>query len=72
MTTSAAATCDELGIGFVAWGPLGQGFLTGTIDATTSFAAGDVSVTDGGDFEATPPQRTLLHLVSSSIQGPRL
>jgi aryl-alcohol dehydrogenase-like predicted oxidoreductase len=23
--------CEELGIGFVAWGPLGQGFLTGAI-----------------------------------------
>jgi aryl-alcohol dehydrogenase-like predicted oxidoreductase len=25
------ALCDELGIGLVAWGPLGQGFLTGAI-----------------------------------------
>ena len=24
--------CEELGIGFVPWGPLGQGFLPGTID----------------------------------------
>jgi len=30
-------TCEELGIGFVPWGPLGAGFLTGTIDTTTSF-----------------------------------
>ncbi|MFJ5507029.1 aldo/keto reductase [Pectobacterium jejuense] len=29
--------CEELGIGFVAWGPLGTGFLTGTIDTTTTF-----------------------------------
>jgi aryl-alcohol dehydrogenase-like predicted oxidoreductase len=29
------ATCDELGIGFVPWGPVGQGFLTGKIDART-------------------------------------
>ncbi|MBN3812390.1 aldo/keto reductase [Paraburkholderia sp. Ac-20347] len=28
---------DELGIGFVPFSPLGKGFLTGTIDATTSF-----------------------------------
>jgi aryl-alcohol dehydrogenase-like predicted oxidoreductase len=27
----ALALCEELGIGFVAWGPLGQGFLTGAI-----------------------------------------
>jgi aryl-alcohol dehydrogenase-like predicted oxidoreductase len=35
------ATCEELGIGFVPWGPLGAGFLTGTIDATTQFDAND-------------------------------
>jgi aryl-alcohol dehydrogenase-like predicted oxidoreductase len=26
-------TCEELGIGFVPWGPLGMGYLTGRIDA---------------------------------------
>ena len=26
--------CEELGIGFVPWSPLGQGFLTGKIDAS--------------------------------------
>jgi aryl-alcohol dehydrogenase-like predicted oxidoreductase len=35
------ATCEELGIGFVPWGPLGAGFLTGTIDAKTTFDAKD-------------------------------
>ena len=34
-------TCEELGIGFVPWSPLGVGFLTGTIDAQTRFAEGD-------------------------------
>ena len=34
-------TLAELGIGFVAYSPLGRGFLTGTIDATTQFADGD-------------------------------
>lgn len=34
-------TCEELGIGFVAFSPLGKGFLTGTIDASTSFEAND-------------------------------
>jgi len=28
-------TCDELGIGFVPWGPLGMGYLTGKMDANT-------------------------------------
>jgi aryl-alcohol dehydrogenase-like predicted oxidoreductase len=31
------ATCEELGIGFVPYSPLGKGFLTGTISASTSF-----------------------------------
>jgi len=33
--------CEELGIGFVPFSPLGKGFLTGTIDANTSFAKDD-------------------------------
>lgn len=35
------ATCEELGIGFVPWGPLGSGFLTGKINAETKFDAND-------------------------------
>src|SRR5713226_41925 len=31
------ATCAELGIGFVPWGPVGQGYLTQKIDAGTKF-----------------------------------
>ena len=31
------ATCEELGIGFVPWGPVGQGYPTGKIDARTKF-----------------------------------
>lgn len=34
--------CEELGIGFVPWSPLGVGFLTGAIDSNTRFAAGDI------------------------------
>ena len=34
--------CEELGIGFVPWSPLGVGFLTGAIDANTRFAQGDI------------------------------
>ncbi|WP_229310775.1 aldo/keto reductase [Larkinella arboricola] len=34
--------CEELGIGFVPWSPLGVGFLTGAIDAATRFAPGDI------------------------------
>jgi aryl-alcohol dehydrogenase-like predicted oxidoreductase len=35
-------TCEELGIGFVPWSPLGVQFLTGWIDANTRFAPGDI------------------------------
>ena len=34
-------TCEALGIGFVPFSPLGRGFLTGKIDATTVFAKDD-------------------------------
>jgi len=30
-------TCEELGIGFVPWGPVGQGYLTRKIDSQTKF-----------------------------------
>ncbi|HEY9436770.1 MAG TPA: aldo/keto reductase [Blastocatellia bacterium] len=33
--------CQELGIGFVPWAPLGQGFLTGKINTTTTFNSSD-------------------------------
>jgi aryl-alcohol dehydrogenase-like predicted oxidoreductase len=33
--------CDELGIGFVPWSPLGQGFLTGTVNQTQQFPASE-------------------------------
>jgi aryl-alcohol dehydrogenase-like predicted oxidoreductase len=36
------ALCQELGIGFVPWSPLGVGFLAGAIDANTRFADGDI------------------------------
>jgi aryl-alcohol dehydrogenase-like predicted oxidoreductase len=42
--------CEELGIGFVPWSPLGQGFLTGKIEPTTKF--------DRSDFRATFPRFT--------------
>jgi aryl-alcohol dehydrogenase-like predicted oxidoreductase len=34
--------CEQLGIGFVPWSPLGVGFLTGAIDENTRFAQGDI------------------------------
>lgn len=42
-------TCNELGIGFVPWSPVGAGFLTGKIDTSTKFDAKT-------DFRATFPR----------------
>jgi aryl-alcohol dehydrogenase-like predicted oxidoreductase len=39
--------CEELGIGFVCWSPLGVGFLTGAIDENTRFAPGDIRGIEG-------------------------
>ncbi|MER9495870.1 aldo/keto reductase [Mesorhizobium sp. M0320] len=39
--------CEELGIGFVPWSPLGVGFLTGAIDSRTRFAEGDIRGIEG-------------------------
>ncbi len=38
--------CEELGIGFVPWSPLGVQFLTGWIDENTRFATGDFRATE--------------------------
>ena len=42
--------CEELGIGFVPFSPLGKGFLTGTIDENTTF--------DSTDFRNIVPRFT--------------
>ena len=39
--------CEQLGIGFVPWSPLGVGFLTGAIDEKTRFADGDIRKIEG-------------------------
>ena len=43
-------TCEELGIGFVPFSPLGAGFLTGKIDTNTTF--------DSSDFRNISPRFT--------------
>jgi aryl-alcohol dehydrogenase-like predicted oxidoreductase len=43
-------TCEELGIGFVPFSPLGRGFLTGTIDQNVTF--------DRNDFRNSLPRFT--------------
>ncbi|OYR17453.1 aldo/keto reductase [Brucella grignonensis] len=40
-TNGILDACDELGIGFVPYSPLGKGFLTGAMDKDTTFGAND-------------------------------
>ncbi len=46
-------TCEELGIGFVPWGPVGMGYLTGKIDARTKF---DPKTDLRSEFERFSPE----------------
>ena len=56
--------CQELGIGFVPWSPLGVGFLTGAIDANTRFALGDIrGVESRFSLENLPHNLTLVELL---------
>jgi aryl-alcohol dehydrogenase-like predicted oxidoreductase len=48
-------TCEELGIGFVPFSPLGKGFLTGSIDENTEFDSTDMRGTTFPRF--TPENR---------------
>jgi aryl-alcohol dehydrogenase-like predicted oxidoreductase len=58
-------TCEELGIGFVPWSPLGQGFLTGRVDAGTAFASSDVrSWFPRFTPEAMQANQPIVHLLS--------
>lgn len=47
----AIPTCEELGIGFVPWAPLGMGYLTGTVTPRMRY--------QGHDFRATQPRFTV-------------
>lgn len=40
--TDVLPTCEELGIGFVPFSPLGRGYLTGKVDEKTTFASSDI------------------------------
>jgi aryl-alcohol dehydrogenase-like predicted oxidoreductase len=43
-TNGILDACDELGIGFVPYSPLGKGFLTGSMSSETKLAKGDFRV----------------------------
>jgi aryl-alcohol dehydrogenase-like predicted oxidoreductase len=59
-------TCEELGIGFVAFSPLGKGFLTGKIDENTSFAKDDFrSIVPRFSPEARKANQSLVDLLGT-------
>lgn len=63
-------TCEELGIGFVPFSPLGKGFLTGTIKPGTQFAAKDIrSRIPRFEQEALEANQKLLHVVENMAVG---
>lgn len=58
-------TCDELGIGFVPWSPLGQGFLTATVSSSQAFDPADIrSRFPRFTPEARQANRPLVDLIS--------
>ena len=59
-------TLEELGIGFVAFSPLGKGFLTGTINASTKFAKDDFrNVVPRFSEDARKANQVLVDLITS-------
>ena len=64
--------CEELGIGFVPWSPLGVGFLTGAIQTNTRFVEGDIrKVEPRFSPENLPHNMALVDLVKSWSQRKR-
>jgi len=64
--TTVLPTCEELGIGFVPFSPLGKGFLTGKIDENTEFVKGDFrSIVPRFAPEARKANKSLVTLLES-------
>jgi aryl-alcohol dehydrogenase-like predicted oxidoreductase len=62
-------SCEQLGIGFVPWSPLGVQFLTGWIDANTRFAPGDIRGVESRFLpESLPNNLKLVDLVKTWAQ----
>jgi aryl-alcohol dehydrogenase-like predicted oxidoreductase len=58
------AVCEDLGIGFVPFSPLGAGFLTGTIDAATPIASTDFrAISPRFSAEARPANVEVVELL---------
>jgi aryl-alcohol dehydrogenase-like predicted oxidoreductase len=59
-------TCEELGIGFVPFSPLGKGYLTGKIDESTTFDSTDFrNIVPRFEPEARKANRILVDLIKS-------
>jgi aryl-alcohol dehydrogenase-like predicted oxidoreductase len=64
--TDVLPTLEELGIGFVAYSPLGRGFLTGKINENTTFDSSDFrNVLPRFTPEARKANQALVHLLNT-------
>ena len=64
--TDVLPTLEELGIGFVAYSPLGRGFLTGKINENTTFDSSDFrNVLPRFTPEARKANQSLVHLLNT-------
>jgi aryl-alcohol dehydrogenase-like predicted oxidoreductase len=62
--------CEELGIGFVPYSPLGKGFLTGTIDPSTAFDSSDIRATiPRFEAEARRANQAMVDLLGAIAAG---
>jgi aryl-alcohol dehydrogenase-like predicted oxidoreductase len=63
-------TCEELGIGFVAWGPLGKGYLTGKMPGSATFPKNDLrSTMPRFTPEAMAANRPVVELLRPHLPG---
>jgi aryl-alcohol dehydrogenase-like predicted oxidoreductase len=63
--TEIIPTLEELGIGFVAYSPLGKGFLAGKIDVNTKFDEGDIrNILPRYTEEARNANQALLNIIN--------
>jgi aryl-alcohol dehydrogenase-like predicted oxidoreductase len=61
---------EELGIGFVPFSPLGKGFLTGAVNASTAFGSGDIRATiPRFTAEARQANQALVDLLGAIAAG---
>ena len=62
-------TCEELGIGLVAWGPLGKGYLAGAIPSSATFVRTDLrSTMPRFTHEAMEANKPVVNLIERVAQ----